>query len=149
MLLQGRDEPSKVLPKSMPLTLGPRAQIADKSWTTTSTALSWILLPRRTRHRPTFERILERGPQMNAGEREKVKCALVSSDAVRRVIHYLGRKVSWRGRRFQVVGDVWSDVISSNASERAGRWVGDAFVARCNGCPVRPAGFSPSLSLSV
>ena len=80
-------------------------------------------------------------------ERESEVC--FSSDAVRRVIHYLGRKVSWRGRRFQVVGDVWSDVISSNASERARRWVGDAFVARCNGCPVRPAGFSSSLSLSV
>ena len=55
---------------------------------------------------------------MNAGERERESEVCFSSDAVRRVIHYLGRKVSWRGRRFQVVGDVWSDVISSNASER-------------------------------
>ena len=54
---------------------------------------------------------------MNAGERERESEVCFSSDAVRvrRMIHYLGRKVSW----LQVVGDVWSDVISSNASERA------------------------------
>ena len=73
-------------------------------------------------------------------ERESEVC--FSSDAVRRVIHYLGRKVSWRGRRFQVVGDVWSDVISSNASERANeRGDGWAMPLSRDVTVVRPSGW--------